>query len=180
MNNDIYCLAARYENIDTFVAAVRRTTEAGYRRVETFTPFQVDGVAELLQQKEKMLPWVILCGGLFGGLSGFAMQYIAFALEYPLNIGGRPFNSWPAFIPITFELTILFSVLSAFAGFLFFNRFPELHHPAFNIPGFEKASSDSFFLCIMPGDDNYDVVRTRQFLQSTGPEELHVVETNDK
>jgi hypothetical protein len=175
MNNDAYCLAARYENIEKFSAAVKHAAEAGYSRVETFTPFQVEGVAELLKHDEKTLPWVIFFCGLIGGVSGFAMQYIAFVWEYPLNIGGRPFNSWPAFIPITFELTILFSVLSGFAGFLIFSRFPELHHPVFNTPGFERASSDSFFLCIMADDTNYDAGRTREFLQGTGPEEVNSV-----
>jgi hypothetical protein len=174
----IFCLAARYENAETFFSAVKSAADAGYSCVETCTPFSVDGISETLKHTDTFLPWFVFFCGLFGGFSGFAMQYIAFVWEYPLNIGGRPFNSWPAFIPITFELTILCSVLSALLGFLIRCSFPQLHHPVFNTPSFERASVDSFFMCIMAEDAKFDIERTREFLAGTGPNEVSAVKND--
>lgn len=163
---EIFGLAARYGSEETFLEAVRRTGEAGYARVEIYSPFSVMGLQAFRGYRTR-LHWVVFGGGLFGGIGGFLMQYIANVRAYPLDIGGRPFNSWPAFIPITFEMTILFAALAGFAGFLFSCGLPQLYHPVFSVPGFERASLDHFFICIMADDPRFDGEQTRIFLEGT-------------
>ncbi len=100
---------------------------------------------EALGHKWTAVPFIVLIGGICGGLGGYFMEWYSMAVDYPINIAGRPFNSWPAFIPITFELTILAAALAAIIGMLALNRLPQPHHPVFNVPGFERASTDRFF-----------------------------------
>jgi hypothetical protein len=171
----VYGLAARYSSTAAFLKAVRQTAEAGYRRIETYSPFPVEGADRIAGCRKTRVHWAVFFGGLTGGLGGFFMQYIANVSAYPLNIGGRPFNSWPAFIPIAFELTILLGALSGFVAFLIGCRLPEVYHPIFNTPGFGRASSDGFFLCIQSCDSKFSIEQTRQFLEGTGSDEVHVV-----
>ncbi|HEY2417133.1 MAG TPA: DUF3341 domain-containing protein [Steroidobacteraceae bacterium] len=155
---------------DEVLAATRRAWEAGYRDMDAYTPYPVEGLATALGLKHSRIPSLVFCGALAGGGVGFLMQYYTMAVDYPFNSGGRPLNSWPAFIPITFELLVLVSSLSAFLGMLFLNGLPMPNHPVFSVPGFERASQDRFFLCIEATDARFDLAATRAFLSQLVPD----------
>lgn len=174
---EILGLAARYESTQRLLEAARRAKDKGYRLIEAYSPHPVEGISEILGQKELRIPWIVFIGGICGGLTGFMMQYIANVWDLPLDIGGKPYNSWPAFIPITFELTILFAAISGFLGFIIRCKLPKVYHPTFSITGFEKATLDKFFLCIFSEDKHFDLKITRDFLNSTNPEDVNVIET---
>ena len=167
--NPIYGVLAEFENPEELVAAVRRARVAGYRRMDAYTPFPVEEVAEELGFHRTALPLIVLVGGLVGCLGGFVLQYWISAIDYPLNIGGRPLNSWPAFIPVTFELTILVAALSAVLGMLGLNGLPMPYHPLFNNPRFALASRNRFFLCIESMDRKFDREGTAKFLSELKP-----------
>src|SRR5262245_36126374 len=145
-------LLAEFETPDALLAAVRAARQAGYRRMDAYTPMPVEGLAEALGFHSTRLPWVIFLGGLGGCVGGYFMQYYAAALDYPLNIGGRPLNSWPAFLPVTFELTVLIAALAAVLGLLALNGLPMPYHPVFHVPRFALATQDRFFLLIAATD----------------------------
>ena len=172
----LYGLLAEFDEADDLVAAARRTTEAGYVHREAYTPFPVEGLAEALGFGRPKLPLIVLLGGIVGGLIGYGLQYFAFVHYYPMNIGGRPDHAWPAFIPVTFELTILGGALAAVLGMLGLNRLPQPHHPLFNAERFELASRSRFFLCIEARDPKFDLAETRRFLESLKPHEVVEVE----
>lgn len=172
---DIYGLMAEFEEQDQVVAAARRAYACGYRRMDAYSPFPVQGLAEALGRRPTRVPLIVFLGGICGGLAGYFMQWYAMAISYPINVGGRPFNSWPAYVPITFELTVLAGALSAIVGMLALNRLPEPYHPVFNLRAFARASSDRFFLCIEATDPRFDPADTRQFLESLGPESVQEV-----
>jgi len=171
MNKDapIYGLIAEFEGPDELVQAVRRARVAGYRRMDAYTPFPVDHLSEELGFHRSALPLIVLIGGLIGCAGGFFLQYWISAIDYPLNIGGRPLNSWPAFIPVTFELTILVAALSAVLGMLALNGLPMPYHPLFNSPRFALASRNRFFLCIESTDTRFDREATAKFLSELSP-----------
>jgi hypothetical protein len=168
----IYGLAAEFESPADLVRAARSAREAGYRRMDAYTPFPVEELAEALGFRKSRLPLVILLGGLVGGVSGYFMQYYAAVIGYPVNVGGRPLNSWPAFIPVTFELTVLVGALAAVLGMLGLNGLPRPYHPLFHVPRFALASRDRFFLCIEAADPRFDVEQTKQFLAGLHPREV--------
>jgi hypothetical protein len=161
-------LLARFETEDAVLGAAEKVHAQGYRRTDAYSPYPVHGLAEAIGFKKTLVPLITLCGGVAGALMGFGMQYWISAIDYPLNIGGRPFNSWPQFIPVTFEMTILFAALSAVLGMLALNGLPRPHHPVFNAPIFKLASRDRFFIAIKGDDPLFDRVQTRQFLESLG------------
>jgi hypothetical protein len=168
---------AEFDTPTAIVAAARRAYAEGYRRMDTYTPFPVEGLAEELRFHRTRVPLIVLLGGLAGCLGGYFLQYWIMALYWPVNVGGRPLNSWPMFIPVTFELTVLVAALSAVLGMLALNGLPHPYHPVFNVPRFALASQDRFFLCIEASDPRFDRAGTRYFLESLAPREVSDVES---
>jgi hypothetical protein len=174
--SSIYGLMAQFDNPTTIVEAANKAYQSGYRRMDAFSPFPIEELSEAIGFKRNMVSPIVFTGGLIGFFTALGMLYYLTAIDYPLNVGGRPLGSWPAFIPITFELTVLFASLSAVFGMLLLNGFPRPHHPVFNIPSFDRASQDRFFLLIEADDPKFDIEQTRSFLQSLNPVEVSDVE----
>ena len=171
-----YGLLAEFHDTSALVAAARRVTEAGYRHVDAFTPFPVHGLDEALKFRDRRLPLLVLAGGIAGAIAGFGLQVWINVIAYPLNFGGKPNYSWPMFIPVTFETTILFAAFAAVVGMIALNGLPMPHHPVFNAPRFALASRDRFFLVIEASDPKFDRTSTRNFLNSLHPHEVVDVE----
>ena len=161
----IYGVMGEFGTPEELLHAVEKVREAGYRRFDAFAPFPVEGLSEALGLKRNLVPAITLLGGLAGGIGGFFFQYWAMASTYPLNIGGRPLNSWPAFIPVTFELAILGASLAAVFGMLALNKLPQPNHPVFNVHRFTHASSDRFFVCIESKDRKFDLAECARLLE---------------
>jgi hypothetical protein len=172
----LYGLMAEFETPEKVLEAALRTHAAGYRRIDAFTPIPVEGLAEAVGFDWTSLPMVVFLGGLLGGSTGFGMCWYANVISFPLNVGGKPLNSWPAWIPITFELTILGAALTAVFGMLAMNGLPTPYHPVFNVSRFALASTDRFFLCIKARDKNFDLARTKAFLEELKPNGVFEIE----
>jgi len=173
----IYGLIAEFDSPEALLEAAHRVFAAGFRKIDAYSPFPVDGLAEAIGFHYTRIPMIVLIGGIIGCLGGFYLQYWVAAIDYPINIGGRPFNSWPSFIPVTFELTILIASLFAFFGVLALNRLPMPYHPVFNVERFELASRNRFFLCIEAVDSKFELERTRRFLDEIGSLGTYEVES---
>lgn len=165
----LYGLMAEFAEHTQVLEAAKRAYAAGYREMDAYSPFPIDGLAEALGHEGSSVPLFTLLGGITGGLGGYFMEWYSMARLYPLNVGGRPYNSWPNFIPVMFELTILLASLSALVAMFVLNRLPEPHHPVFNVPEFQRASIDRFFLCIETDDRKFERAATCRFLESLGP-----------
>jgi hypothetical protein len=172
----IYGLMAEFGSADALIAAARQAHAAGYRRMDAYTPYPIDELSEALGLKRSKLPPIVLTGGLLGGLGGYFLQYWVNVIHLPLNVGGRPFHSWPAFIVPTFECTILAAALSAVLGMFFLNGLPHPYHPVFNVPRFALASRDRYFLVIEAQDPQFDPQATRQLFLDLNASEVSEVE----
>jgi hypothetical protein len=174
--DEYYGLLAEFASSDDLLRAAEATTAAGYRRLDAYSPMPIEGLAETIGHEHTRLPFVVLAGGIVGAATGYFMQWWM-TMDYPLNIGGRPLHSWPAFIPVTFELTILFASLAAVLGMLAMNGLPRPHHPLFAVPEFSLATQDRYFLCIETSDPQFDVAAPRDFLLGLGPTKVTLVES---
>jgi hypothetical protein len=172
----IWGLMAEFSEPNELIAAVRRTREAGYRQIDAYSPYPIEELSEALGYHRNWLPLIVLVGAILGGLAGYGLAYWVSVIEYPINVGGRPLNSIPAFIPITFETTVLGGALSAVFGMLALNGLPMPYHPVFNVPRFALASRDRFFLCIEATDPLFDREGTRRFLERSVPREVSEVD----
>ena len=168
-----YGLMAEFDNPSDAVAAARRVHDEGYRRVDAFSPYPVEELSEAIGVHKTL---IVLVGGLLGGSLGYLMQFYIEVIDFPINVGGKPYHSWPAFIPITFECTVLGAALFAVFGMLALNGLPEPYHPVFNAPNFALASRDRFFVLVESRDPKFDRERTAEFLRSLGPLEVTDVE----
>jgi len=168
----IYGLLAQFETPQEIMDAAHRAYQQGYRKMDAYTPFPIEGLGEAIGFRKNYVPLVCLVGGLSGTATAYILQYWINTIAYPLNVAGRPWHSWPSFIIVTFELTVLFAGLSAFFGCLAMNGLPLPYHPVFNVPSFVAASRDRFFLCIESRDPSFDPQQTRAFLQSLSPSEV--------
>lgn len=172
----LYGLLAEFDNSDQLVNAAESARERGYRKLDAFTPYPIEAVSEALGHHHSKLPLLVLIGGVLGALAGFGLQYWVSVIEYPLNVGGRPLNSWIGFIPVTFETTILLASLSAVLGMLALNGLPRPYHPVFNAERFALASRDRYFLCIETADPKFDRMETESFLKGFDPIGVYEVE----
>lgn len=166
---ELHGMLAEFDTADALVHATEAARAAGYSNLDAYAPFPIHELSEALGFHRTRLPLVVLVGGIVGGTLGFGMQYWIAAVNYPLNIGGRPLNSWPSFIPVTFELTVLCAALGAVLGMLALNGLPKPWHPLFNVPAFERATQDHFFLCLEAVDPKFHLQTTKDFLQSLHP-----------
>lgn len=171
----VHGLIAEFDEAEDLLEAAKKAYAAGYRELDAYSPFPIHGLSEAIGFKKTYVSLITLLGGLTGACTGFGMQYIAMVLHYPYIASGKPLNSWPSFMPITFELTILFGAFAALGSMLLLNGLPQPHHPIFNAKRFERASNDGFFLCVECKDAQYDLAGTKSFLESLGPVEVSEV-----
>ena len=160
----MYGLVAHFETPEALLDATKKAHAAGYRHMDAYTPLPVEGLAEAMGRKGTVMPLIMLLGGISGGVIAYFTQWFSAVVDYPYNVGGRPFHSWVSFIPITFEFTVLLSAISGVFGMLILNGLPRLNHPIFNARGIERATVDGFFLCIEATDPKWDTAGTRRFL----------------
>jgi hypothetical protein len=169
-------MMAEFETPTELVHAARAAREAGYRKIDAFSPFPVEELDDVLDLHDRRLPLLVPIGGVLGGLAGYALQYWTSVHAYPLNVGGRPLHSWPSFVPVTFEMTILGAALSVVLGMLAVNGLPMPYHPVFNVPRFALSSRDRFFLCIKATDPLFERDSTRRFFERLVPRQVSEVE----
>jgi len=171
-----YGLLGEFETPEAVLTAARKAKQEGFRKMDAYTPFPVHGLDEVVEiTRAPKLQLIVLLGGIAGCVGGFLMQYIGSVVHYPLNVGGRPLNSWPAFIPVTFETTVLFAALAAVVGMFWLNKLPMPYHPCFNVPAFRRASQDRFFLCVKCNDPLFDADTIQTLMKESGALEVHVV-----
>jgi hypothetical protein len=172
----LYGVMAEFDNPTDLVVAARQTYAAGYRRINGYSPYPIEELSEAIGFTHTSLPLIVFIGGLLGAIGGFFMQYWMEVIDYPLNVGGKPFNSWPAFIPITFETTVLCAAFAAVLGMLMLNKLPQPYHPVFNAPNFALATRDRFFLVIEANDLKFDHEKVVEFMKSLNPQDVIDVE----
>jgi hypothetical protein len=171
----IYGLLAEFEDPTSLVVAADRAREHGFVCMDAYSPFPIEELHHAIGMHHTRLPLIVLIGGLVGCFGGFGLQYWVSAVAYPINVGGKPFDSWPAFIPVTFECTILVAALACVLGMLGLNGLPQPYHPVFNVPRFALASRNRFFLCIEARDPRFHLEETRRFLETLNPREVTTV-----
>src|SRR5688500_7659397 len=173
---DLYGLMAEFDTATGLVDAARRLREAGYTRTDAISPFPIHGIDEALGIRRSILPVLVFFGGIAGLLLGLGLQVFVHYIDYPLNVGGRPYLSWPNFIPPAYELTILLAGFTAVFGMLFLNGLPRPYHPVFNVPRFALASREKFFLLVETADPSFEYEKTRAFMEGLNPQEVFDVE----
>ena len=171
----IYGVMAEFDNPTALVNAARAARDKGYRKLDAYSPFPIGELSDVLDLHKNRLPLIVLAGGIVGGMAGYLLQYYVTVWDFPINVGGRPLHSWPSYIVITFELTILLAAISAVMGLLALCGLPMLYHPAFNVPRFALASRNRFFLCIEATDPLFAPRATSEFLETLGPKEVSEV-----
>lgn len=176
MAENLYGLLAEFDGPDELLKAAKDAYAEGYRNMDAYSPMPIHDLSESMGYDKHRVPTIVLICALLGACSGFGLQYWVSVIEYPLNVGGRPLLSWPSFIPVTFELGVLFSAFGALIGMLILNGLPRPYHPVFNVPNFERASGDGFFLCIEAEDPKFDISETRAFLESLKAKKVDDVE----
>lgn len=167
---------AMFDDPSQVVEAIYRTREEGYEEYDSFSPYPCEEMADAQDVHHSWLPWIVFFGGATGALTGWALQFLTSTVVYPMNVGGRPFNSWPAFIVVIFECTILFAAFATVMGMFALNRLPQPHHPLFNVESFKRASQDRYFLYIESKDPKFDAQGTRTFMESLEASEVTAVE----
>src|ERR1700716_1979170 len=172
----LYGVMAQFDTPSALVAAAGETYPAGYRRANGYSPFPIEELSDAIGFKRTTLPLIVLAGGIIGALGGFFMQYWMEVIDYPINVGGKPFNSWPAFIPITFECTVLCAAFAAVFGMLALNKLPQPYHPVFNAPNFALATRDRFFLVVEASDRRFEHDAVVEFMKGLQPKDLIDVE----
>ena len=176
MEKKIYGILAEFDTATELVDAAREVRDAGYKKTDAFSPFPLHEIDEALGIKRSILPFLVLGGGVAGLLAGLSLQYFVHVIDYPLNVGGRPYFSLPSFIPPSYELTILFAAFTAVFGMLLLNGLPQPYHPVFNVPRFALATREKFFLLIEKKDPQFDYEKTRSFMEGLGGQEVFDVE----
>ena len=171
----IYGLLAEYTTPEALLEAAERAHAAGFRRLDAYSPYPVEGLAEAIGFTRNAMPTIVLIGGITGAALAYAMQWFSAVVHYPINVGGKPLHSWPAFVPITFEVTILLASFAAVIGMLALNGLPMPYHPLFHVPGFAMATRNRFFLCVQADDPQFDRVETLRFLEGLGPKQVSEV-----
>jgi len=171
-----YALVAEFESPEELLEAAEKARLAGYKKMDAYSPFPVHGLSDAIGFRDAKVPFMVFIGGLCGVAFGFTLIWYTATIDYPLNVGGKPFNSLPSYIPISFECTVLFSALTAVFGMLAVNKLPKPYHSIFNTPGFERASQDRFFLAIEADDPAYDLKTTKEFLSGMHPVSVNEVE----
>lgn len=169
-------IIAEFTNVTALVRAIEEARKAGYRDMDAYTPYPVEEVSEALGHHRSILPLLVLVGGILGAAGGFALQYWTSVIDYPLNVGGRPYNSYISFIPVVFECTILVASFVTVFGMLALNGLPRPHHPIFNANNFALASRDRFFLCVEATDPEFELTKTRAFLEGLAPHAVSEVD----
>ena len=174
-NVGLFGVMAEYANEEEVVHAAQKMYDLGYRKMDGYTPFPVHGLDEAIGRRRTKLPMLVLAGGIAGLVGGMGMMWFSSVVHYPINVGGRPYFSWPMFIPIAFECTVLLASLTAVFAMLGLNNLPEPYHPTFNVPNFARASRDSFFLCVEATDDKFDVQKLFEDFNTTHARSVHEV-----
>ncbi len=172
----LHGVMAEFDSPSGLLAAAQKTRAAGYRDLDAFTPYPIEEVAEAIGFHDRRLSKIVLGGGVTGLLAGYGLQYWVHAITYPVNVAGKPLNSWPQFVPVTFELTILFSAFAAVVGMIVLNGLPMPYHPVFNVPRFVSASRDRFFLLVEATDPKFDRKQTMDFLRALHAKDVTEVE----
>lgn len=172
----VYGLVAEFDSPQSLMSGVKKAYQSGYRRMDAYSPFPIEGLAEAMGFTHNRLPLLVLIGGVVGLVGGYALAYWTSVIDYPINVAGRPFHSWPAFLPVVFETTVLVAAFTAVFGMLALNGLPQPYHPVFNAPNFALASKDRFFLVIETADLLFDEAKTRQFLEGLDARQVSEVE----
>jgi hypothetical protein len=169
---ETYGIMAEFDSAEALLAAAHRAYAAGYRTMDAYSPFPVDGLAEALGSRRTIVPYIALAGGVLGALTGYGFQFWVHVIAMPIDAGGRPLYSWPMFIPVTFEMAVLGAGLSLLVGLLVLNKLPRPYHPVFNVAAFARASRDRFFLCIEAADPRFEPRGVHAFLSGLGALEV--------